>query len=91
MWNYWNHRRQEKERTRLDEAGVNADLQKSALIAALLGKDHKSIVKFTLFKFCLSRVIIVYTSLDTIEIEQKLHIFEVKRGHFCAPKRHCLY
>ena len=45
MWNYWNHRRQEKERTRLDEAGVNADLQKSALIAALLGMDHKSIFK----------------------------------------------
>lgn len=49
MWNYWNHRRQEKERTRLDEAGVNADLQKSALIAALLGKDHKSIVKLVYY------------------------------------------
>lgn len=49
MWNYWNHRRQEKERTRLDEAGVNADLQKSALIAALLGKDHKSIIKLVYY------------------------------------------
>ena len=49
MWNYWNHRRQEKERTRLDEAGVNADLQKSALIAALLGKDHKSTVKLVYY------------------------------------------
>ena len=49
MWNYWNHRRQEKERTRLDEAGVNADLQKSALIAALLGKDHKRIVKLVYY------------------------------------------
>ena len=45
MWNYWNHRHQEKERTRLDEAGIPNDLQKSALIAALLGKDHKTILK----------------------------------------------
>ena len=40
--------RLEKERTRLDEAGVTSDLQKSALIAALLGKDHKKILKLFL-------------------------------------------
>ena len=37
MWNYFNNRRQEREITRLSEAGVTEDIQKSALVYALLG------------------------------------------------------